>query len=157
MEAIIQIGVPLVLLLVGYGVGHILETKHYKSIRLREKRLARLVAVPARTLPGIEQATQVTLVQGAVVVSVDYFKRFAAGLRNIFGGRVRAYESIIDRGRREAMLRMKEQAEGLGCNAVIRVRLETSRLASSRADGKGTAGIEILAYGTGLRLPDDTA
>lgn len=157
MEAIIQIGVPLVLLLVGYGVGHILETKHYKSIRLREKRLARLVAVPARALPGIEQATQVTLVQGAVVVSVDYFKRFAAGLRNIFGGRVRAYESIIDRGRREAVLRMKERAEELGCNAVVRVRLETSRLASSRADGKGTAGIEILAYGTGLRLPDEPA
>ena len=87
------------------------------------------------------------------MVSVDYFKRFAAGLRNLFGGRVRSYETIIDRGRREAILRMKEQAEELGCNAVVRVRIENSRLASSRGDGKGTAGIEILAYGTGVRLP----
>jgi len=157
VEALIQIGIPLLLLLVGYGVGRVLESRHYESIRAREGRLARLVAVPAQTLPGMERTTQITLVQGAVVVSVDYFKRFAAGLRNIFGGRVRAYETIIDRGRREALLRMKEQAEELGCNAVVRVRLETSRLASSRADGKGTAGIEILAYGTGLRLPDEGA
>jgi uncharacterized protein YbjQ (UPF0145 family) len=154
VEVWIQIVVPLALLVLGYGFGHIQESKHYDSIRRREKRLAGLVAVPARAIPGMEGASRVTLVQGAVVVSVDYFKRFAAGLRNIFGGRVRAYESLVDRGRREAILRMKEQAEELGCNAVVRLRIETSRLASSRADGKGTAGIEVLAYGTALRLPD---
>ena len=153
MEAIINIGVPLILLLVGYGVGRTLERKHYKNIRQRERRLAGLVAVSIPSLPGIEQATQVTFVQGSAVVSVDYFKRFAASLRNLFGGRVRSYETVVDRGRREAVLRMKEQAEELGCTAVVRMRIESSRLASSRADGKGIAGIEILAYGTGVRLP----
>ncbi|MFT6733724.1 MAG: hypothetical protein ACJAS9_001914 [Polaribacter sp.] len=40
---------------------------------------------------------------------MDYFKRFLAGLRNIFGGRVVTYESLVDRARREAILRMKEK------------------------------------------------
>ena len=35
---------------------------------------------------------------GNVVVSVDYFKRFVAHLRMIFGGRVHTYESLLDRG-----------------------------------------------------------
>ena len=52
------------------------------------------------------------LVTGSVVISVDYFKRFVSFLRDIFGGRVGAYESLIDRARREAILRMKENAKG---------------------------------------------
>ena len=38
----------------------------------------------------------VGLVSGNVVVSVDHFKRFLAGLRNIVGGRLKAYETILD-------------------------------------------------------------
>ena len=90
------------------------------------------------------------LVAGNVVVSLDYFKRFAASLRVIIGGRVRAFEPLLDRGRREALLRMKQQASEQGFDAVINVRLETSRIAN--ADGNTTAGVEMLAYGTGIRL-----
>jgi uncharacterized protein YbjQ (UPF0145 family) len=89
------------------------------------------------------------------VVSVDYFKRFLAGLRMFFGGRVKSYESLLDRGRREALLRCKEAARAQGYQAVINVRLETSRLASSNRDGRATAGVEVLAFGTGLGLRSD--
>ena len=47
---------------------------------------------------------------------------------------------------------MAEDAKSRGYNAVINVRLETSRLANSRRDGKGTAGIEMLAFGTAITL-----
>ena len=56
---------------------------------------------------------------------------------------------------REAVLRVKEQAREQGYHAVVNLRLETSRLASSRRNGKGTAGIEILAFGTALKLAGD--
>ena len=46
---------------------------------------------------------------------------------------------------------MKAEAKLKGYDAVINVRLETSSLASARADGKGNVGIEILAFGTGVR------
>ena len=38
------------------------------------------------------------------------FKRFLANLRRLIGGRVKSYESILDRARREALLRMKTEA-----------------------------------------------
>jgi uncharacterized protein YbjQ (UPF0145 family) len=51
-------------------------------------------------------------VSGSVVVSVDYFKRFLAGLRTLVGGRVTSYETLLDRARREAILRCKETRAG---------------------------------------------
>ena len=48
------------------------------------------------------------------------------------------------------MLRMKEAAVAAGHDAVINVRLETTRIANARADGKGTAGMELVAYGTAI-------
>jgi uncharacterized protein YbjQ (UPF0145 family) len=93
------------------------------------------------------------MVAGSTVVSVDYFKRFLAHLRNFFGGRVRAYESLLDRARREALLRMKTEANERGFDAVINVRIETANISSPFGrNGKGTAGIEVLAFGTALKL-----
>jgi uncharacterized protein YbjQ (UPF0145 family) len=102
-------------------------------------------------LPPTWDVAESGLVTGSVVVSVDYFKRFLAGLRMFVGGRVKSYETILDRARREAVLRMKADAAASGYAAVINVRLETTRMANARNDG-GIAGLEVLAYGTGVHL-----
>ena len=86
------------------------------------------------------------------MVSHDYFKNFLAQLRMMIGGRIKSYEPLLDRARREAVLRMKEQALARGHNRVVNMRLETSRLANSRRGGKRTAGVEVLAYGTALTV-----
>jgi uncharacterized protein YbjQ (UPF0145 family) len=81
------------------------------------------------------------------VISVDYFKRFLASLRNIFGGRISSYETLVDRARREAILRMKASCPG--ATQIINVRLETSSL--SKNTRKGSIGsIEVFAYGTAI-------
>ncbi|MEZ4266491.1 MAG: heavy metal-binding domain-containing protein [Myxococcota bacterium] len=151
-ELAFQLGGLLVLLLVGYGVGRRLEANHYRSIREREQATASMTVVPLQRLPGLDGSTDRCLVTGGVVVSVDYFKSFVAGLRKLFGGRLSTYETLLDRGRREAVLRMKEEAQRLGYDTIICVRVETSRLASAGANGKGTAGVEIFAFGTAVRL-----
>ena len=143
---------PLLLLLVGYGVGQYFETRHLQSLRKREADTVGILVSPVGTLPGVE-LSEPRLVMGAVVISIDYFKRFATALRGLFGGRMMVLETIVDRGRREAVMRMKEQAAAAGLNAVVGMRVETCRLANARSNGKGTAGIEVVAYGTAVRLP----
>jgi uncharacterized protein YbjQ (UPF0145 family) len=69
----------------------------------------------------------------------------------IIGGRVKAYETLLDRARREALLRLKEDAVERGYHAVVNVRLETCRIANAR-NSERIAGLEVLAYGTGLKL-----
>lgn len=146
----LNIGVVLFLLLLGYFAGTYLERRHYVSIRRREQDLLKVPVVNFRSAPASWRIESSGLASGSVVVSVDYFKRFLAGLRILIGGRVKSYETLLDRGRREAVLRMKEQAVANGYDAVINVRLETSRLAN--ANGQGTAGVEILAFGTAVKL-----
>ena len=151
MMAFLQILIPLGLLLLGWGVGTALESGHYRRIRRREGQHHHVPVTTERRLWNPElPIAESRMVRGQVVVSVDYFKRFLAGFRLFFGGRLGAYESILERGRREAVLRLKEDARRQGFDAVVRVRIETSRLASSVANGQGTAGVEILAYGTAV-------
>ena len=71
-------------------------------------------AVTFRSVPSGWQVTESTLIAGSVVISVDYFKRFLAGLRAIFGGRIKSYESLLDRARREALMRIKQKGRRAG-------------------------------------------
>jgi len=151
LDAAVRLGGPLLLLIVTYFIGSAIEAGHYRSIRLRESKTRRTPLTNFKTPPPGWQVEGSELVTGSVVISVDYFKRFLAGLRGLVGGRVKTYESLLDRARREAILRVKEQALERGYDAVINLRIETSRLASSGRDGKGTAGVEILAFGTAIK------
>ena len=140
--------IPLLLLLAGYGAGRLAEHRHYSSIRRREEAFSDLIIVTCKTLPASMPASGTQLVMGNVVVSVDYFKRFVAQLRMVFGGRVHTYESLIDRGRREALLRMQQQAKNLGAATIFNARFETSSISKGAKDSIGS--VEVLAYGTAV-------
>lgn len=144
----VEIIILLVLLATGFVFGRLAETRHYRSIRARESLHRELVVVPVRTPPRSLLRHRSELVRGNVVVSVDYFKATLAALRNLVGGRVAAYETLLDRARREAILRMQEQATRLGAEAVFNLKVETSRI--SGRSGSGVGSIEVLAYGTAL-------
>ena len=154
MDVIINIATIVLLLVVGYTAGTYLERRHYEEIRKRENDTRAFPVVTLRTVPANWRVDSGHLVTGGVVVSVDYFKRFLAALRLLVGGRLKSYEPVLDRGRREALLRMKQSATDQGYDAVINVRLETSRLANS--NGGGTAGVEMLAFGTAVRFSQDS-
>jgi uncharacterized protein YbjQ (UPF0145 family) len=138
----------IVLMLLGYGFGTWAERRHYKSIEEREIKYKNLPTIGLKhPLPQKGSVVQAKLAAGNVVISVDYFKRFLASLRNIFGGRVSSYETLVDRARREAILRMKASCPD--ATQIINVRLETSSL--SKNTKKGSIGsIEVFAYGTAI-------
>ncbi|TNF34252.1 MAG: YbjQ family protein [Gammaproteobacteria bacterium] len=139
----------LVLLVLGYVFGQIAEKRHFKSIIEREKALRDVLCFNERHIPDLGPA-DTTLVAGSVVVSIDYFKRFVAGLRNLVGGRMNAYESLLERARREATLRMKEEARARGATSVWNVRLETASIYKGARQDVGS--VEVVAYGT-ARIP----
>lgn len=139
----------LALMLLGYGFGRYAERRHYASIIAREKKYRQqILLIQSRIPPESSYTPDSKLVTGSVVISVDYFKRFLAGLRSFFGGRVKSYENLVDRARREALLRMQEQAIKLGADKVINLRIETSSISKGRKQKIGS--VEVLAYGTAL-------
>lgn len=138
----------LLLVTVGYVVGRGLEKRHYASLRVRERELLDVVALSTRYVPPGVAASGATLVSGSVVVSSDYFKTFVAGFRTLFGGPMRGYETLLERARREALLRLKLQAREAGARLVIGVRFHTTRVA-----GSSTPSVEVMAFGTALFTP----
>jgi len=140
----------LVLMTLGYGVGTFLEKRHYRSIRRREKEFLNLPAVTLKTAHYTpDRVASARLVYGSAVISIDYFKKILAGLRNIFGGTVKSYESLVDRARREATLRMKAMAGDAA--VIVNVRIETASV-GKQANKKSVGCLEAVAYGTAITL-----
>jgi uncharacterized protein YbjQ (UPF0145 family) len=144
----LELLVFLALLALGYGVGRWHEQEHYRSILSREERLRKLLIIQSRFPPPLERPPQSQLVAGSVVVSVDFFKVFVANLRSLIGGRLTAYESLIDRARREAVLRMKAEAQKLGASMIVNVKFQTFAIGGRSQNS--VRGVELLAYGTAL-------
>ena len=144
------------LLVIGFISGQLLEKNHYRSIRKRESQLRNIPLIASKKLPDEFMPCETDIVAGNVVISVDFFKKFVAGLRNLVGGRMISYESLIDRARREALLRMREDARKKGANYIFNVKMETSSI--SKGWNKNSVGsIEILAYGTAIIMAKRTA
>ncbi len=144
-QVLINIGYLLVLLGLGYFFGRRAEAKHYKDIQRREQLYLALPTVSSEQPIGDISVQNCVLVRGSVVISVDYFKRMLAALRAFFGGEVQAYETLLDRARREAVLRMKESCPGAA--QIINLRMET---ASIHRGANSIGSVEVVAYGTAL-------
>ncbi|MFQ3229959.1 YbjQ family protein [Reinekea sp.] len=147
MDLYITLGSFIVFMILGYIFGSLAERRHYRSIIAREEQYRKLLVV-AQRFPFVPNVKQTILVTGNVVISVDYFKRFLASLRMLVGGRLTSYESLLDRARREAILRLQEQADLHNASSVYNLKFETSSISKGAKDRVGS--IEVLAYGTAL-------
>ncbi len=139
------------LLALGYGVGTFLEKRHYRDIESREKLYLSTPIVTMEEMVDYENdVMSSTMAMGSVVISIDYFKRMLSSLQKIVGGRVTAYETLVDRARREAILRMIENSGG--ADIIENVRVETSAIGQSANKKNAVGSVEALAYGTAIKL-----
>ena len=139
-----------VFLVVTYITGSIIEKRHFKKIKQREIALIRkpIVSYGLKEWDSKRKIKKVELVTGEVVVGVDYFKFFVAAFKGLFGGRLTTFESILDRGRREAILRMREKA--IGANFIINARVETVMLNDLSNKKNFVPQCAMIASGTAI-------
>ena len=103
-----------------------------------------MIVTSTETIPGREIEEVIDIVRGSTIRAKHIGKDFIAGLRNLLGGEIKEYTEMITESRAEAQLRMLEQAERLGADAVVNVRYVTSQVMTGAA--------ELLAYGTAVKL-----
>lgn len=147
MIELIPLAIWAILILLGYFFGRAAEAAHYRSIVAREKNWLHLPATSVRSVLEPSRAVERSdLVYGSVVVSIDYFKRALGALRSLVGGAVKSHETLLDRARREAVLRLKESCPG--AHEIINLRLETSSISGKTQGSVGA--VEVIAYGTAI-------
>ena len=96
------------------------------------------------TVPDREIVEVLGIARGNTVEAKNAGRDITQGIRNVFGGELKAYSDLLAKARDVAIERMEEDAAEMGADAVVNVRLETSQI----TDG----GSEVLAYGTAVRL-----
>jgi len=101
-----------------------------------------MILANTETLPGYRILKHIGLVQGCTVRAKHIGRDIMAGLKNIVGGELKGYTELLSEARAEATRRMVEQAQQLGANAVLNVRLATSSVVQGAA--------EVFAYGTAV-------
>lgn len=148
-----NLGVPLLLLAVTW------LTQHW-IIKSRRNYLSEQEAYFRKKIPmtNLKQfpagaCCDPTLVTGSVVIAGNYFISFISSFKHLFGGEMKGYTGMCSDARRLALLRMLQDAERLGANAVYNVRFETSTV-SSGEKRKSSGGVELIAYGTAVKYTD---
>ncbi|MBD1909976.1 MULTISPECIES: heavy metal-binding domain-containing protein [unclassified Leptolyngbya] len=139
----------LALLLIGLFAGSLNEQQHFRNLREREKRVRQLSVINFGAHEPLPDARDAILVTGSVVIASDLFRYYVATLISLIGGQIGVYETLLERGRREAMLRMKEAAIAQGARQVLNFRMETVSI-NSESSNQG-AVVEVIAYGTAIR------
>ncbi|MCO6047615.1 YbjQ family protein [Aeoliella sp. ICT_H6.2] len=134
---LLTIGSLVFMLGLGYFVGGWRERSHIQDLDRRESGNGDFVITQVKTAMDVSvNGPPPTLLIGEAVIASDYLKTFLASLRNLFGGEVRSYRTLMERARREALQRIVEQARQAGYNAVCNVRMQAADVGGSNVAGK---------------------
>lgn len=142
--------VLIILLITWYAFWHMAEKKHYKKIIEKEKEHREMVVLSKKDAKVL-WVTWTLLVTSNIVLSIDYFKKFIAWFIHFFWWRMKVYETLLDRARRDTLVNIKEQAKKKWYDAIVNLRLETSSI--SKWAKWSIWSVEVLAYATAVRLP----
>lgn len=158
IDLILDIGIPAALILFSLTFGRMLERRHLRQLDQREAACRDVMVTDLRSFPGLaapsvpdSQTPQTLFVTGEACIAADYLRFFLSNLKKIIGGRMGGYELLASRARREAHLRMLEQARSSGFNAICNIRYDTADIGNAQRSKGGGIKIAVLATGTAYR------
>ncbi|MEP6342770.1 MAG: heavy metal-binding domain-containing protein [Maricaulaceae bacterium] len=145
MSFLLSVGWPILLLLIGWMFGRIKIRNHRTRLDRFETDLKQIRLHNVK-YKGTNNDANMTahMLNASLVLSIDVFQRFLATLTQLTGGEHCNYTDLLDRGRRDALIRLKTQAKNLGANDIYNIKIQSASIGAGK-------GIEILAYGTAIK------
>lgn len=102
-----------------------------------------MIIVTTEEIPGKKIVEVLGVSRGSTVRARNVGSDIFAGLKNLVGGEISEYTKLQADAREEAMKRMQADAEKMGANAVVGMRINTSMIMQGAS--------EILVYGTAVK------
>lgn len=103
-----------------------------------------MILTTTETVPNKEIREVLGIARGSTVRARHVGRDIMATLKNVVGGEIEEYTSLQAQSREQALERMIKDAEKLGADAIVNVRMMTSMVSQGAA--------EILVYGTAVTL-----
>ena len=86
------------------------------------------------------------IINAQSIIGANIIKDFLGGLRDVFGGRSKTYEKVIEQAKEDALRELAEKAQSMGANAIIGVDLDFETIG-----GSGSM-LMVIASGTAVRV-----
>ena len=141
--------------LTSWALGRWYQGRLMRALEANEKQNGLMFTNPNHlsTASSMDQmaSSSSTLLHVSICVGPSIGQMFFMWFKSLFGGRLHSYDTVLDFGRREVMLRLKQQADQLGCTSMQNIRLETSVISFAQNQDSKRAAVEFLAFATGLR------
>jgi uncharacterized protein YbjQ (UPF0145 family) len=101
-----------------------------------------MIYVNTEEIPGKRVVRVIGIANGSTIRAKHLGKDILAGFKNIVGGELTGYTEMMEEARNEATARMLQNAQNMGANAVVNVRMSTASLMQGAA--------EVYVYGTAV-------
>ena len=106
-----------------------------------------MIVTTTNTLEGKRVTEYLGVVHGCAVMGSNLFRDFFAGIRDVVGGRVGSYETVVTDAKQAALTQLLEQAQDLRADAVIGVSFDHDSIG-----GDNKTILMVSATGTAVRL-----
>lgn len=86
------------------------------------------------------------IINAQSIIGANIFKDILGGLRDVFGGRSKTYEKVLEEAKEDALRELAEKAQALGANAILGVDLDFETVG-----GSGSM-LMVIASGTAVKI-----
>ena len=98
-------------------------------------------------ISGYKIKKNLGIVRGIIVRSRSVFGNIGAAFQTLAGGNITIYTELCEKTRADSFAQMMQHADGLGANAVVGVRYDTTEIMSGVT--------EVICYGTAVIVEED--
>jgi uncharacterized protein YbjQ (UPF0145 family) len=103
-----------------------------------------MIVTSSNDISGKSISEYIGIVRGIVVRSPSITQGIMGGLKQMIGGNIESYARVCETAREEAYIRMIQQAQAKGADAIIAMRYDATEFAEGVT--------EVLAYGTAVKF-----
>ncbi len=105
-----------------------------------------MIVTTTHTVEGRPVQEYLGIINAQSIIGANIFKDILGGLRDVFGGRSKTYEKVIEQAKEDALRELTQKGQAVGANAIIGVDLDFETIG-----GSGSM-LMVIASGTAVRL-----
>lgn len=105
-----------------------------------------MIITTTSTIEGKPVQQYLGVINAQSIIGANIFKDIFAGLRDVFGGRSKTYEKVLEQAKEDALRELTQKAQALGANAILGVDLDFETI------GSGGSMLMVIATGTAARI-----
>ncbi|MBL7708851.1 MAG: heavy metal-binding domain-containing protein [Chitinophagaceae bacterium] len=105
-----------------------------------------MIITTTSTVDGRPVQEYLGVINAQSIIGANIFKDFLGGLRDVFGGRSKTYEKVLEEAKEDALRELSQKAQAMGANGILGVDLDFETV------GASGSMLMVIATGTAVRL-----